>query len=80
MNRWPQTLQFVAPLLIVPTLAIAPANSQKKPHTPKVKIDPYTKNDPALMKKAGYVSYGPFPFAEHGSKLTHTQHTQNHLH
>lgn len=79
MNRWPQTLQLVVPLLIVAALATAPANSQKKQRTPKFKIDPYTKNDPVLMKKAGYVSYGPFPFGEHGSKLVDTQYIEKHL-
>ena len=29
---------------------------------PKWKIDPYTKNDPQAMAKAGYVSFGPFNF------------------
>ncbi len=29
---------------------------------PKWRIDPYTKNDPAAMAAAGYVSFGPFPF------------------
>jgi hypothetical protein len=28
----------------------------------KWKIDPYTKNDPKLMAKAGYLNYGPFEF------------------
>jgi hypothetical protein len=30
--------------------------------------DPYTKNDPALLQRAGYVSFGPFPWGDdHGS-------------
>jgi hypothetical protein len=29
---------------------------------PKWRIDPYTKNDPKLMKAAGYESFGPFRF------------------
>ena len=28
----------------------------------KWRVDPYTKNDPKLMAKAGYLSYGPFDF------------------
>ncbi|MFO1011335.1 MAG: hypothetical protein U1F29_14815 [Planctomycetota bacterium] len=28
------------------------------------KVDPYTKGDSAAMDKAGYVSFGPFPFVE----------------
>jgi hypothetical protein len=31
---------------------------------PVPEIDPYTKNDPATLKRAGYVSYGPFRFGD----------------
>lgn len=46
------------------TLAlVAAAVPQGKPEKlPKWKIDPYTKNDPELMAKAGYESFGPFRF------------------
>lgn len=34
---------------------------------PKWKLDPYTKNKPEAMQKAGYVSYGPFAFGGKGA-------------
>ena len=46
----------------------AVAQSGKKQKLPKWKIDPYTKNEPAAMEKAGYVSFGPFGFGEHAGK------------
>ncbi len=50
------------------TLA-GPARAQKTKHKlPRWKIDPYTKNDPKAMKRAGYVSFGPFPIGDaHGT-------------
>ena len=45
--------------------AQAPTGREK---LPKWKIDPYTKNEPAALTKAGYVSYGPFPFGNLGTK------------
>lgn len=42
-------------------LAAAPVLAQGD-KTPKWRIDPYTKNDPELIAKAGYVGYGPFVF------------------
>lgn len=41
----------------------------KADKTPKWRIDPYTKNDPAKMAKAGYVSFGPFPFGNIAAKV-----------
>src|SRR5262249_2134916 len=38
----------------------------QKPTVPRWRIDPYTKNDPELMGKLGYVSYGPFEFGQRG--------------
>lgn len=67
-------LTFLALLLSVPG-----ADAQKKKRIPRYKLDPYTKNDPARMKKAGYVSFGPFPFGEHGSKIVDTKYIEEHL-
>lgn len=53
--------------------------AQRKKRLPRWKIDPYTKNDPAALKKAGYVRYGPFPFGEFGSKLIDTAYVDKHL-
>jgi hypothetical protein len=36
---------------------------------PKWRVDPYTKNKPELMQKAGYVSFGPFPFGMIADKV-----------
>ncbi len=56
--------------LAVAVAAAGAAIAQGKPEkTPKWKIDPYTKNDPELMAKAGYVSFGPFPFGNIGDKI-----------
>ncbi len=40
------------------------AQKRKPRKLPRWKIDPYTKNDPKAMKKAGYVSFGPFPWGD----------------
>ncbi len=49
-------------LLLVTSLLCVPAFSQKPDRLPRWKQDPYTKNEPELMQKLGYVSYGPFEF------------------
>lgn len=46
---------------------------------PKWKIDPYTKNEPALMEKAGYVSYGPFEFGRRGRNPATTEEIEKRL-
>lgn len=45
--------------LALPTAALA----QKKDKD-AWRTDPYTKNDPAIMKRCGYVKYGPLPWAD----------------
>lgn len=60
--------------LVACLLCVCPVLAQDKTDKlPKWKIDPYTKNDPKLMKKAGYVSYGPFGFGEIGDKEVSTE-------
>ncbi len=50
-------------------LVVAGLPAQDKPvEIPKWRIDPYTKNDPEAMKKAGYVSFGPFKFGNIADK------------
>ncbi|MCR9247327.1 MAG: DUF1570 domain-containing protein [bacterium] len=49
-------------------VAFAPAQKTTKDDEDVLKakkIDPYTKADPALMKQAGIVGYGPFPWADY---------------
>ncbi len=36
---------------------------------PAWKLDPYTRNEPALMAKVGYASYGPFAFGQRGHEV-----------
>ena len=52
-------------LAILLVSAMAYAQAEK---TPKWRIDPHTKNDPELMAKAGYVSFGPFRFGNLADK------------
>ncbi|MCC7061691.1 MAG: hypothetical protein IT456_02735, partial [Planctomycetes bacterium] len=49
-------------LLSVMTPAQAAPSAAAQDKLPKWRIDPFTKNKPDAMTKAGYVSYGPFPF------------------
>ena len=59
-------------LFAVACLAMLVTAQQRQPGTTKDdedvvkagKEDPFTKQDPELMKKAGIVSYGPFPWAD----------------
>ena len=44
------------------------AAAQADAKLPKWRIDPYTKNKPEALAKAGYVSFGPFPFGNLGPK------------
>ncbi|MBL8748242.1 MAG: hypothetical protein JNK78_03715 [Planctomycetes bacterium] len=50
---------LAASLLGAVLCAQAPTDKDK---IPKWRIDPYTKNKPEALEKAGYVSFGPFPF------------------
>ncbi len=51
-------------------LLLAATATAQKDKLPKWRIDPYTDNDPKAMAKAGYVSYGPFPFGSVAAKPT----------
>ena len=56
------------PLLAAGAMILSPGEAQK-PKNRRFKPDywkedPYTKNDDAAMKKAGYVSFGPFTWCE----------------
>jgi hypothetical protein len=53
-----------------------PAQDKK---LPKWRIDPFTNNDPDLMAKAGYVSFGPFKFGERGPNDTTSADIDAHL-
>jgi hypothetical protein len=61
-------MRTVLPWLLLALTGAAPALAQKGDKPAKWRIDPYTKNDPAAMAKAGYVSFGPFPFGSIADK------------
>lgn len=62
-------MRTVLPLILL-ALAVnaAPAQANKGDKPAKWRIDPYTKNDPEAMAKAGYVSFGPFRFGNIADK------------
>lgn len=77
--RWPI---LAAPLLAVTLLAVTvapPLAAQRQPKLPRWRIDPHTGNDPKSMEKAGYVSYGPFPFGERGPQVATSEDIDKHL-
>ncbi len=53
---------FLLAVLFLPTSLTA--QKKKTPKLPRWKIDPYTKNEPKAMEKAGYVNFGPFPWGD----------------
>ncbi|MSR61674.1 MAG: hypothetical protein EXS08_04395 [Planctomycetes bacterium] len=58
---------------LVALLALAvPLAAQAEPKS-FPRVDPYTKNDPGLIQKAGYVSFGPFRFGDDHTSLEATQ-------
>lgn len=57
------------PTLLTAALAAAPLFAQAAEKLPKWRIDPYTKNEPDALKKAGYVSFGPFAFGSIAEKV-----------
>ncbi len=57
--------------------ALLPA--QKPDKLPKWRIDPYTRNEPKLLEKLGYVSFGPFEFGQRGTKAVTTADIDKHL-
>jgi hypothetical protein len=68
---------FFRPLLL--TALLASASSSQDDKLPKWLIDPYTKNKPELMQKAGYVSFGPFRFGNLADKPVESTNIQNSL-
>jgi hypothetical protein len=71
-------MRCVSVLALAATLA-QPGLAQAQDKLPKWKLDPYTKNKPEALQKAGYVSYGPFPFGYHGSGPMTTEQVEKHL-
>lgn len=59
---------LAAVALSVTLLTSLAAQSSKKDKPPRWRTDPYTKNEPKLLEKLGYVSYGPFEFGQRGKK------------
>ncbi len=64
-------MTMIHTMLLSATLALTSvcAVAQKK----GARVDPHTKNDPALMEKAGYTSFGPFDFGQQGGKRVTTE-------
>lgn len=71
-------MRCVSVLALAATLAW-PATAQTQDKLPKWKLDPYTKNKPEALQKAGYVSYGPFPFGFHGTGPMTSEQVDKHL-
>ena len=55
---------MLAPLLLVPLASILFGQARAQELEPFARVDPYTKNDPEKVEKAGYVSLGPFRFGD----------------
>jgi len=59
------------PVLIASALLCVPLSAQKKDDREFARLlekgDPYTKQDPEMMKKLGIERYAPFPWADHFS-------------
>ena len=66
--------------IVVLALCCAAAPAQHPSRPPKWRIDPYTKNDPEVMARLGYVSYGPFEFGQRGDKAVTTADIDTHMH
>jgi hypothetical protein len=66
------------PLTILMLAAVAPAQG-KPDKLPKWRIDPYTKNEPEAMAKAGYENFGPFRFGNVADKPTESTQIENTL-
>lgn len=78
--RRPFAAVALATLAALAAVAAAlPAQAPKPDKTPKWRIDPYTKNDPAAMAKAGYVGYGPFEFGHLADKKVQSTDIDNRL-
>ncbi|MBK8974564.1 MAG: hypothetical protein IPM29_01425 [Planctomycetes bacterium] len=58
---------------------LAGGAAAQRDQTPRWRIDPYTRNDPRLMERLGYVSYGPFEFGQRGTKPVTTTDIDAHL-
>ncbi|MEZ5964326.1 MAG: hypothetical protein R3F56_10815 [Planctomycetota bacterium] len=70
----------LGPPLVVAILGLAAGTTaQSKPKLPRWRIDPHTDNDPKALAKAGYVSYGPFPFGERGPNPATSEDIDKHL-
>lgn len=61
---------LILSLSLLGLCSLAAAQGGKVDKALKWRVDPYTKNDPELMQKLGYVSYGPFPFGNVADKTT----------
>ena len=65
---------MMAALAVALLATVAPSQAPSKhDELPKWKIDPFTKNEPEAMAKAGYLNYGPFQFGNIADKPTQTK-------
>lgn len=66
--------------ILIAALAIAAGlPGQERNKVPRWRIDPYTRNDPEVLAKLGYVSYGPFEFGQRGTKAVTSEDIDKHL-
>jgi hypothetical protein len=59
--------------------AAGDATAQRDDRIPRFRMDPYTRNEPRLMEKAGYVSYAPFEFGQKGNEPSTTTAIDEHF-
>jgi hypothetical protein len=71
----PRTL----PAVMAAILSLLPALRPQGDKIPKWKLDPYTKNKPEALEKAGYLNYGPFNFGNLGPNPVSSEHIEKHL-
>ena len=61
-----------ASLALIAAAISSPSPLAAQEKQPKWKLDPYTKNKPEALKRAGYVSFGPFPCGGKGAGVAQT--------
>lgn len=64
---------------ILAGLCVLGSAAAQQDDVPRWRIDPYTRNEPEILEKLGYVSYGPFEFGQRGTKAVTTADIDAHL-
>ena len=65
----PRTVWLLAALALGSAATAQKGGNSKEP---KYRLDPYTKNEPEALKKAGYVRYAPFDYGDPVGAIPHT--------